>query len=160
MRYRFCFLLLLSFSIKAQHAVIKEVIRPMTTYPYSDPDPVARPGKVYPYFRFNGFTNKASTQNWKMIELENDYIKLTVTPEIGGKVWEAYEKSSQFPFIFCNHAVKFRNVALRGAWTSGGLEFNFGDYGHATTTSTPVDYYTRTNPDGSVSCFIGATEWS
>jgi tetratricopeptide (TPR) repeat protein len=160
MRYILCLLLLLSFSLNAQHVSIKEVVRPMKTYPYSDPDPVARPGRVYPYFRFNGFTNKSITRNWNMIELENDYIKLAVTPEIGGKVWEAYEKASQFPFIFCNSVVKFRNVALRGAWTSGGLEFNFGDYGHATTTSTPVDYFIRTNPDGSASCFIGATEWS
>ncbi len=160
MRYRLCFLLLLSFSVKAQHAIIKEVVRPMTTYPYSDPDPVARPGRVYPYFRFDGFTNLARIQNWKMVELENDYIRLAITPGIGGKVWEAYEKSNQFPFIFSGHSVKFRDVALRGAWTSGGLEFNFGDIGHATTTSTPVDYYKRTNPDGSVSCFIGATEWS
>ena len=81
-------------------------------------------------------------------------------PDMGGKVWEAYEKSGDFPFIFSGHSVKFRDVALRGAWTSDGLEFNFGDIGHATTTSTPVDYYTRTNQDSSVSCFIGATEWA
>ncbi len=65
----------------------------MTTYPYSDPDPVPRPGRVYPYFRFDGFTNKSEIRKWKMIELENDYIKLAVMPEMGGKVWEAIEKS-------------------------------------------------------------------
>jgi len=132
----------------------------MITYPYSDPDPVARPGRVYPYFRFDVFTSNPVTHEWKMVELENDFIRLAITPEIGGKVWEAYEKSGEFPIIFSGHSVKFRDVALRGAWTSGGLEFNFGDIGHATTTSTPVDYYTRTNVDGSVSCFIGATEWA
>ena len=95
-----------------------------------------------------------------MVELENEYIRLAVMPVIGGKVWEAYEKSKDFPFIFSGHSVKFRDVALRGAWTSDGLEFNFGDIGHATTTSNPVDYYIRTNPDSSVSCFIGATEWA
>jgi len=84
-----CLLLLLQFSGYAQNVSIREVMRPMKTYPFSDPDPVARPGRVYPYFRFNGFTNKPITQNWKMIELENDFIKLAVTPEIGGKVWEA-----------------------------------------------------------------------
>jgi len=160
MRFILSFLLLISLSAKAQHAVIKEVERPMTTYPYSDPDPVARPGRVYPYFRFDGFTNQPGIQNWKMVELENDYIRLAVMPEIGGKVWEAYEKSRQYPFIFSTHVVKFRDISLRGAWTTGGLEFNFGDIGHATTASTPVDYFTRTNSDGSVSCFIGATEWA
>ena len=160
MKYIVLFLLLISFSTKAQQAVIREVERPMTTYPYSDPDPVARPGRIYPYFRFDVFTNKSVIKNWKMVELENNYIRLAITPEIGGKVWEAYEKSGEFPFIFSGHSIKFRDVALRGPWTSDGLEFNFGDIGHATTTSTPVDYFTRTNNDGSVSCFIGATEWA
>jgi tetratricopeptide (TPR) repeat protein len=153
-------MLFLPFTIKAQDAVIKEVERPMTTYPYSDPDPVARPGRVYPYFRFDVFTNHSVMQTWKMVELENDFIRLSVIPDMGGKVWEAYEKSKDFPFIFSGHSIKFRDVALRGPWTSDGLEFNFGDIGHATTTSTPVDYYIRKNSDGSVSCFIGATEWA
>ena len=144
----------------AQQSDIREVGRPMTTYPYSDPDPVPRPGRVYPYFRFDGFTNKSEIRKWKMIELENDYIKLAVMPEMGGKVWEAIEKSTRYPFVFSTHVVKFRDISLRGAWTTGGLEFNFGDIGHATTASVPVDYFTRTNPDGSVSCFIGATEWA
>lgn len=160
MRYFFCFLLLIPLAVQAQNAVIREVERPMTTYPYSDPDPVARPGRVYPYYRFDGFTNQSEIKNWKMVELENDYIRLAVMPEMGGKVWEAIEKSTNYPFVFSTHVVKFRDISLRGAWTTGGMEFNFGDIGHATTVSTPVDYYTRTNPDGSVSCFIGATEWA
>jgi hypothetical protein len=160
MRYLSIFLLFTTLAVNAQQAVIREVTRPMTTYPYSDPDPVARPGRVYPYFRFDGFTNKSEMKDWKMVELENDYIKLAVMPEMGGKVWEAVEKSCQYPFVFSTHVVKFRDISLRGAWTTGGLEFNFGDIGHATTASTPVDYFTRTNTDGSVSCFIGATEWA
>ena len=47
---------------------------------------------------------------------------------------------------------------MRGPWTSGGIEFNFGSIGHAPTTATPVDYHIQNNPDGSVSCFVGAIE--
>ena len=61
--------LLISFSASSQNAVIREVERPMTTYPFSDPDPVARPGRVYPYFRFDVYTSHPVTQNWKMVEL-------------------------------------------------------------------------------------------
>lgn len=147
-------------SLNGQKAVIREIVRPITTYPYSDPDPVPKPGRTYPYFRFDGYSNKSTLVNWNLIELENDYIDLAVMPEIGGKVWEAYEKSSDYPFVFTTKAVKFRDISLRGPWTTGGLEFNFGDIGHATTCSTPVDYFLRNNSDGSVSCFIGATEWA
>jgi len=47
---------------------------------------------------------------------------------------------------------------MRGPWTSGGIEFNFGIIGHHPSTATPVDYLTRTNADGSVSCIVGSTD--
>ena len=52
--------------------------------------------------------------------------------------------------------VKFRDIAMRGPWTSGGIEFNFGIIGHAPTTSTTVDYLTKKKSDGSVSCYISS----
>ncbi len=53
---------------------------------------------------------------------------------------------------------KYRHIALRGPWTSGGIELNFGIVGHTPATATPVDYLYRKNPDGSVSCFVGAMD--
>ena len=150
----------------AQTAQITEKQVSLVTYPFSDPDPVPNPGKFYPYSRFEGYSDKGSIETWKMVELENDYIKLWVTPEIGGKIWGAVEKVTGKEFIYYNHAVKFRDVAMRGPWTSGGIEFNFGVIGHAPTTSSPVDYLIRKNENGSVSCFVGAidlpsrTRWS
>ena len=79
-------------------------------------------------------------------------------PEIGGKVWGASEKSTGKEFIYENDSVKFREIALRGPWTSGGIEFNFGLVGHTCNTSTPVDYITRKNSDGSVSCIVGGID--
>lgn len=43
---------------------------------------------------------------------------------------------------------------MRGPWTSGGIEFNFGIIGHHHSTATSVDYITKTNEDGSVSCIV------
>jgi tetratricopeptide (TPR) repeat protein len=151
-------LFLFSGNLSAQQAKISEKMIPLNTYAYSDPDPVPEFDKDFPYFRFDGYTNKGNMQNWKMVEMENDYIKLWVVPEIGGKIWGAIEKSTGKEFIYYNHSVKFRNIAMRGPWTSGGLEFNFGIVGHAPTTSSPVDYCIRKNNDGSVSCFVGAID--
>jgi tetratricopeptide (TPR) repeat protein len=91
--------------------------------------------------------------------MENDYIKLSIFPEIGGKIWGAIEKSTGNEFIYYNSVVKFRDIAMRGAWTSGGIELNFGIIGHAPTSAAPVDYLTRKNEDGSVSCFVSATDF-
>jgi hypothetical protein len=80
-------------------------------------------------------------------------------------VWGARVKKSGHEFIYRNEVVKFRNIALRGPWTSGGIEFNFGVIGHTPSTATPVDYTLKHNADGSVSCIVGTmdlpsrTEW-
>lgn len=144
----------------AQHhpATITERLQSFPTYPFSDPSPLPLLSPVYPYFRYDGFTTQAVNKKWKVITLENDYIRLLITPEIGGKIWAAIEKSTGRPFIYYNHAVKFRDIAMRGPWTSGGLEANYGIIGHTPACSTPVDYFTRTNDDGSVSCFVGTLD--
>ena len=80
-------------------------------------------------------------------------------PEVGGKVWGAIEKSTGKEFIYQNHVLKFRAIGIRGPWTSGGIEHNFGlDLGHAPWTASPVDYMLKENPDGSVSCIVGGLD--
>jgi tetratricopeptide (TPR) repeat protein len=152
-------------AVEARQATVKESTQIFRTYPFGDPDPVAKMTNIYPYFRFEGYSIKPVDRKWKVVTLENPYIKVTIAPEIGGKILGAYEKSSGKPFLYTNNVVKFREIAMRGPWTSGGIEFNFGDIGHTPATSTPVDYITRTNDDGSISCIVGAldlasrTEW-
>ncbi|MBD3386108.1 DUF5107 domain-containing protein [candidate division KSB1 bacterium] len=121
-------------------ASVSEKQVPMITYPFYDPDPIPALGKIYPCFHFDGFTKKGSIQNCKMVEMENDYIKLSITPDIGEKIWGAIEKSTDREFIYHNPVIKFRDIAMRGPWTFGGIEFNFGTIGHLPTCSTPVDY--------------------
>ncbi|MEN6310961.1 MAG: DUF5107 domain-containing protein, partial [Acidobacteriota bacterium] len=150
----------------------KETIR---TYPYSDPDPVpifTRSGmwgqgqRLYPYFFYNGFSAGAVDREWTVVRLENPYVRVAVLPEVGGKVWGATEKATGRDFLYTNHVLKFREIALRGPWTSGGIEFNFGIVGHAPSTASPVDYVLRENADGSASCVVGTmdvpsrTRWS
>ncbi len=139
-------------------ATVREYQQSFPTYPFNDPNPVPVVGRIYPYFRFDGFSATAVDRKWKIVALENAYIKVLITPEIGGKIWAAIEKKSGRPFIYYNHAVKFRDIAMRGPWTSGGIEANYGIIGHTPNVSTPVDYVTRTNSDGSVSCITGALD--
>ncbi len=144
---------------QAQKATVSIENRLIATYPYSDPNPIANLGiqkkKIYPYFSFDGYSRTSRPQSWKIVKLENDFIEVYILPEIGGKVWGAREKSTGKNFIYQNGVMKFRNVALRGPWTSGGIEFNFGIIGHTPSTASPVDYTTRQNEDGSVSCIVG-----
>ena len=142
-------------------ATVHEATRVLDTYPFSDPNPVpvlARDPRLYPYHTFEGYSAAPEPREWKVVTLENDLIRVFVLPEIGGKVWGAEVKATGREFIYRNEVVKFRNIALRGPWTSGGIEFNFGVIGHTPATATPVDYACRENDDGSASCFVGAMD--
>lgn len=132
----------------------------MKTYPFSDPDPVPATTETrYPYFRYDGSTDEAKFTEWKTVVLENDRLHVTLLPEVGGKVWGATDKLTGEDFLYVNHVMKFRDIAMRGPWVSGGIEFNFGILGHAPSSSTPVDWCVRTNADASVSYFVSAPEY-
>jgi len=150
-----------SFGVCANTATIKETIVSIDTYPFSDPNPIPSEKEksfIYPYHKFDGYEVKSQPQDWKVVTLENDYIKVFVLPEVGGKIWGAVEKSTGKEFIYKNKVIKFRNIALRGPWVSGGIEFNFGFIGHTPTGATNVDYKLIENEDGSVSCVVGAMD--
>lgn len=159
---KYCFslaLFLAYWGVQAQNdASFKEFDKVYPTYPFSDPDPIPSTKKIYPYFRFDGFTNEAVEKEWKVVLLENDYISVQIMPEIGGKVWTAMDKTSGKHFFYNNEVVKFRDIAMRGPWVSGGIEVNYGIIGHTPNSSTPVDYLVRTNEDGSVSCFTSTLD--
>ncbi|WP_149302914.1 DUF5107 domain-containing protein [Pareuzebyella sediminis] len=141
-----------------QSVTIKEENLSLDTYGFGKPNPVpilSENPKIFPYFKFEQYDHKATKKDWKVVTLENQFIKVMVLPEMGGKVWGAIEKSTGHEFLYKNEVIKFRNIAMRGPWTSGGIEFNFGIIGHHPSTATPVDYKMRTNPDGSVSCIVG-----
>jgi len=99
-----------------------------------------------------------SRRNGRWWNCANAYVQLLILPEIGGKIWAAIDKSTGKSFIYFNHVVKFRDVSMRGPWTSGGMEPNYGIMGHTPNLFTPVDYLARENPDGSASCFIGVLD--
>lgn len=153
--------LLLPILVISQSATIKEEIYSLDTYGFGKPNPVpivSENPKIAPYFKFEAYDHNSQKKDWKVVTLENDFIKVFILPEIGGKVWGAIEKSTGEEFLYKNEVIKFRNIAMRGPWTSGGIEFNFGIIGHHPSTATPVDYLTLTNADGSVSCFVGNTD--
>jgi Flp pilus assembly protein TadD len=161
----------LTMCLLAHAADVREEKQTIKTYPFSGPNPIAvRAGedvmqKIYPYYSFDDLAYEGANQTWNVIHLENPYIDAFVLPATGGKLIGAVEKSTQKDFIYYNHVEKFRSIAMRGPWTSGGIEANFGLIGHAPSTASPVDYLIRKNPDGSVSCIVGTmdlpsrTEW-
>ncbi|MEX0986619.1 MAG: DUF5107 domain-containing protein [Bacteroidales bacterium] len=112
---------------------------------------------IYPYKLNDVFSTEKKDQAWKTLVLENEYIKLCVTPEIGGKIYYATDKTNGYNFIYKNDVVKPANIGMAGAWVSGGIEWCVLHH-HRVSTFLPVDYELTENEDGSKTIWIGETE--
>ena len=157
--------LIFPFVVNAQNVTLTEEYQTIRTYPFSDPNPLPdmainkKVSPFYPYFMIDGYTDKGVNKTWKVVKLANKFITVTILPEVGGKVMGASENSTGKEFVYLNHVMKFRAIGIRGPWTSGGIEHNFGlDLGHAPWAAAPVDYAMLNNPDGSVSCVVGGLD--
>ncbi|MCC7086182.1 MAG: DUF5107 domain-containing protein [Pirellulales bacterium] len=133
---------------------------PTYTIGPADKNPPLWDDRVYPYPLQTSIAREKTVQTYRAIILENDYIRVIVVPELGGKLYAAHDKTNDdHDFIYHNHVVKPGLVALRGAWISGGIEWNFPTRGHAVHTISPVPYKSFRSENGSVSCIVGTTEW-
>jgi tetratricopeptide (TPR) repeat protein len=112
---------------------------------------------IYPYALTDIISDKKVNQAWKFLTLENEYIKLGITPEIGGKIYYATDKSTNYNFVYRNNEVKPSNIGMLGAWVSGGIEWCVLHH-HRASTMLPMDYDMAENEDGSKTIFIGETE--
>ncbi|MBR6182397.1 MAG: DUF5107 domain-containing protein [Prevotella sp.] len=114
-------------------------------------------GVVYPYPVIESISDEKVDKEYQAIWLENEYIKVMVLPELGGRVQMAYDKLKKRHFIYYNHVVKPALVGLAGPWISGGIEFNWPQH-HRPSTFMPVDTTIEENADGSVTVWVNEME--
>ena len=114
-------------------------------------------GVVYPYPVIETMSDEKVDKEYLAIWLENEYIKVMVLPELGGRVQMAYDKIARRHFVYYNHVIKPALVGLAGPWISGGIEFNWPQH-HRPTTYMPVDTCIEENADGSVSVWVSEME--
>jgi len=113
--------------------------------------------KIYPYPYKDVLTEKKTDKSYTACWLENSFIKLLVTPEIGGKIYGARDKTNNYDFFYWQSTVKPALISLTGAWVSGGIEWNFPN-GHRPSTFSTVSHCLTENPDGSKTIWVGETE--
>lgn len=114
-------------------------------------------GVVYPYPVIERISDEKVDKEWHAIWIENEYIKVMILPELGGRVQMAYDKIKQRHFVYYNHVIKPALVGLTGPWISGGIEFNWPQH-HRPSTYLPVDSTIEENADGSVTVWVSETE--
>src|SRR4051794_27644292 len=108
----------------------------------------------YPYTIRDRLTSRRVLRRWRTLNLENEYLRCSVLPDLGGHLYTCTDKVNGQDLFYANTAIKLANVAYRGAWAALGIEFNF-PVSHNWMTVSPVDYRIVTNPDRSASIWVG-----
>jgi tetratricopeptide (TPR) repeat protein len=108
----------------------------------------------YPYTLRNNLTSRRADHEWRAIYLENEYLKCSVLPDIGGHLYTCLDKISGKSMFYANPSIKKAAIAYRGAWAAFGVEFNF-PVSHNWVTMSPVNFAFAKREDGSASVSVG-----
>ncbi len=140
---------------------VKAWIEPvdLLTYRPADPDPnplflekrvyQGSSGKVYPLPVIDYVETQPEMRSWQAVHLENEFLRLMIMPEIGGRIHVGMDKRTGYDFFYRQNVIKPALVGLAGPWISGGVEFNWPQH-HRPATFMPVEVAIEREADGSV----------
>ncbi len=106
---------------------------------------------------YDNLTFKKENTKYRIAYLENEFVRIGILPEVGGRLFEAVDKTNNYDFIYRQHVIKPALIGLIGAWISGGIEWNIPHH-HRATSALPVQYKLEDNPDGSKTIWVGELE--
>ena len=108
----------------------------------------------YPYTLRHNLVDRRVPRKWRTLNLENEYLKCTVLPDLGGHLYTCIDKINGASMFYANPTIKFARIAYRGMWAALGVEFNF-PVSHNWMTVSPVDFAMTREADGGASLWIG-----
>jgi len=152
-------LLFSSFMAAAQVRVWRGTLT-LPTYEEGAPDPnpafdqYANSRFNYPYALRTHLTDRRTDHAWRAVFLENEYLKCSVLPDLGGHLYTCTDKISGQPMFYANPSIKKAAISYRGAWAAFGVEFNF-PVSHNWVSLSPVDFAFGTKSDGSAFVVVG-----
>src|SRR5579871_2596904 len=111
-------------------------------------------GRVYPLPFYDRIATEPVERAWDAIHIENEYLRLMILPEIGGRIHVGYDKIGKYDFFYRQNVIKPALVGLAGPWVSGGVEFNWPQH-HRPATYMPVETKIEDGPDGEVTIWCG-----
>jgi Flp pilus assembly protein TadD len=114
-------------------------------------------GTVYPHAVVEKIEDEKKDKAYTALFLENDYLKIMILPELGGRIHRAYDKIRKRDFVYYNQVIKPALVGLTGPWINGGIEFNWPQH-HRPSTFLPIDFTIKENADGSKTVWVNEVE--
>jgi hypothetical protein len=114
--------------------------------------------RIYPYNMQDDYSRNCTEDELDSIILENDILKATFLPTLGGRLISLYDKELDRELLYDSKHIQSCNLASRNAWFSGGIEFNVGQYGHSLLTMDNVFAASVADEDGDEFLRIGEYE--
>lgn len=115
-------------------------------------------GKVYPVPFIDKVFDEPRPVTYRSVRLENDFVRLVLLPEIGGRLLIGQDKTNRdYDFFYRQDVIKPALVGLAGPWISGGIEFNWPQH-HRPGTFLPSDAWIEEEPDGARTVWLGEND--
>lgn len=151
-----------------KHVAVTDEIRKLPAYasPPAEELPMFAENRVHQRSSGNPYPNKVvmrvdRTARYerpvRVITLENEYLRVELMPELGGRIYAAMDKRTGYDFFYRQHVIKPALIGLLGSWISGGLEFNWPCH-HRPSTFMPVDVDIERHDDGAVTVWMSENE--
>lgn len=90
---------------------------------------------AYPYTQRIGYARALQETEIPVAILENDSLRAVFLPNHGGRLWRLTDKHANRELLYTNDVLRYSNLAVCGAWFSGGVEWNIGVIGHTPFTT-------------------------
>jgi tetratricopeptide (TPR) repeat protein len=158
--------LLPAYRMKGQVKIWEEILT-LPTYEPKAPDknpmfyvPDAYQGAkrvLYPYPLMDNLSTDKEMKEHRAVYLENEYIRLCLLPDIGGRLFYATDLTNNYEIFYRQHVIKPANIGMLGAWISGGIEWCVFHH-HRASTYLPLEYKLVENDDGSKTIWFGEIE--
>jgi tetratricopeptide (TPR) repeat protein len=124
---------------------------------YAGRDYQGAQGRIYPYPLYDNLLDVRGSKTYQADYLENQYVKICILPQLGGRIFSATDKTDDYDFVYRQTEIKPALIGMLGAWISGGVEWNIPHH-HRATSYLPVDHRLVENPDGSSTIWVGEVE--
>lgn len=141
---------------------VTKLVIPTYPEPKAEDLPMFAENRVHQRTSGNPYPNKVvlkvnrdekQDKEYDVVLLENEYLKIEILPEIGGRIYSALDKTTGYDFFYKQHVIKPALIGVLGSWISGGVEFNW-PFHHRASGFMPCDYKLETLADGTAVCHL------
>lgn len=102
-----------------------------------------------PYGLMSDYDREGHALHLPAVVLANGAATVTILPTLGGRVWSFVDETRGRELLYVPDQLRFAAFGLADAWFAGGIEWNFGSFGHTTMTTRPMHAAVVPSPLGS-----------